>query len=165
VRCHSHESGNLLPGKASCKGLCVCFASFPRKWESTPRLHSQQNLLLALRIARFASFPRKWESPSRQSLLQGTLCMLRFIPRKWESTPRLHSQQNLLLALRIARFASFPRKWESPSRQSLLQGTLCMLRFIPAACSDRQKQESPPLLSLIHRNISTFVSILNNLST
>ncbi|MEN9447567.1 MAG: hypothetical protein RJA25_857 [Bacteroidota bacterium] len=100
------------------------------------------------------SFPRKWESPSRQSLLQGTLCMLRFIPRKWESTPRLHSQQNLLLALRIARFASFPRKWESPSQQSLLQGTLCMLRFIP------RKWESLPLQT--YHNSSRLIRCARN---
>ena len=125
MRCHSHESGNLLPSKASCKGLCVCFASFPRKWESTPRLHSQQNLLLALRIARFASFPRKWESPSRQSLLQGTLCMLRIIPTKVgiytspsfpaESPPRLAYCSLRVIPTKVG--ISFPA--ESPARDSV----------------------------------------------
>jgi hypothetical protein len=47
VRCHSHESGNLLPGKASCKGLCVCFASF----------HESGNLHLAFIPSRISSSP------------------------------------------------------------------------------------------------------------
>ena len=71
------------------------------------------------------SFPRKWESPSLQSLLQGTLCMLRVIPTKVgiytspsfpaESPPRLAYCSLRVIPTKVG--ISFPAK--PPARDSV----------------------------------------------